>query len=64
MARLLMVLVVIAAVVAGVGFYRGWFRATSDGSADQPAVTVTVDKEKIQQDKDDAQKKVDDLRHD
>jgi len=60
--RFLTVLVVLGAIVAGVGFYRGWFHVTSDGSAGKPAVTVTVDKEKIQQDKNDAQKKVQDLK--
>jgi len=60
--RILVVLGVIVAGVVGLGFYRGWFRVASDGSASQPAVTVTVDKEKIQQDRNDAQKKVQDLK--
>lgn len=60
--RLLIVLVLIVAGVVGLGLYRGWFHVTSDGSADKATVTVTVDKDKIQQDKNDAQKKVEDLK--
>jgi len=64
MARLLMVLVVLGAVVAGVGFYRGWFHLTSDSAADTSNVTLTVDKDKIQEDRKSAQEKVESLgRH-
>jgi hypothetical protein len=57
--RFLFVLVLIVVGVAGLGLYRGWFNLTSDRGA---AVTATVDKDKIQQDKNDAQKKVQDLK--
>jgi hypothetical protein len=60
--RVLIVLVLIVSGVAGLGFYRGWFHLTSDGSGDKPAVTVTVDKEKIHQDTNDAHKKVQELK--
>ena len=60
--RFVAIIVVFGAVIAGVGFDRGWFHVTSDGSPGETAVTVTVDKEKIQQDKNDAQKKVQDLK--
>ena len=60
--RFVIVLILIVAGVVGLGYYRGWFRVTSDRSADKPAVTVTVDKDKITQDKSDAQKKVQDLK--
>jgi hypothetical protein len=63
MARLLMVLVVLAAVVAAVGFYRGWFHLTSDSASDTANVTLTVDKDKIQEDRKDAQEKVEALGH-
>jgi hypothetical protein len=49
--RFVMVLVVIVAGIVGAGFYRGWFQMTSDGSTDKPNVTLTVDKDKIQEDK-------------
>jgi hypothetical protein len=52
------VLVLIVAGVVALGFYRGWFHLTSDKAADQSNVTLTVDKDKIQQDKQKAQDKV------
>jgi hypothetical protein len=61
--RMLIVLVLILAGVAGLGFYRGWFQMTSDRSADKSNVTVTVDKEKMQEDKQKAVEKVQDLGH-
>lgn len=61
--RFLIVLVLIAAGVAALGFYRGWFRLTSDRTADKSNVTLTVDKEKIQADKQRAVDKVQDLGH-
>ena len=48
MNRLLIVLVLLAVCVAGLGFYQGWFR---------------VDQDKIQQDEDKAKEKVQDLGH-
>ena len=52
--RLFTILVLLVAVVVALGLYRGWFHVASDNSA----VTVTVDKDKIQQDKTEAQTKV------
>jgi hypothetical protein len=63
MIRVFGVLVVLIAIVAGVGFYRGWFRAESGVGNGQDAVTVTVDKDKINQDKVGAEQQVQDLRH-
>lgn len=60
--RILIVLLLIAGGVVGFGFYRGWFHLESDRAADKPSVTVTVDKEKMQEDKHKAQDKV--SRHD
>jgi len=61
MARMLLVLALIVAVVAGLGYYRGWFHFSS-GSDDQKAiVTVSVDKDQIQEDKDKAVDKVQNL---
>lgn len=61
--RFLLVLVLIAAGILGLGFYRGWFQFTSVGSADKTTVTVTVDKDKIKEDKNDTEKKLLDLKH-
>jgi hypothetical protein len=55
--------VVLMVVVAAFGYYRGWFRAESDDSHDLHTVTVTVDKDKFDQDKAEAQQKVQDLEH-
>jgi hypothetical protein len=59
MMRLLGVLVVLLALVAGFGYYRGWFQAQEIGTANgQTTITVTVDKNKIDQDKAKAQQEV------
>jgi hypothetical protein len=56
--RFLTVVVLIVAAVLALGFYRGWFHVTSNKDSNQPNATVTVDKEKMQQDKQKAQDKV------
>jgi len=61
--RFLIVLVLIVACVAGVGFYRGWFHLTSDRGADKSNVTLTVDKDKMQEDKQKTVDKVQNLEH-
>jgi len=61
--RVLIIFVLILACVAGVGIYRGWFHVTSDRAADKSNVTLTVDKGKIQEDKQKAVGKVQDMGH-
>ncbi|MGD0767151.1 MAG: hypothetical protein ABSB42_02905 [Tepidisphaeraceae bacterium] len=63
MIRLLGILVVALFVVAGIGYYRGWFHAESHDANGQRTVTVTVDKDKLDQDKASAQQQVQDLGH-
>jgi len=63
MIRLLGILVVLSVVVAGIGYYRGWFHAESHDTNGQRSVTVTVDKDKLDQDKASAQQQVQDLAH-
>ena len=63
MIRLLGMLVVLLAVIAGIGYYRGWFHAGSADINGQSTVTVTVDKDKLNQDKASAQQEVQDLAH-
>jgi hypothetical protein len=53
--RFLIVLLLIVACVVGLGFYRGWFHLTSDTAAGKSNVTLTVEKDKMQQDKEKAQ---------
>jgi hypothetical protein len=60
--RFVVAIVLLIGLVVGVGFYRGWFHVSSASPAKESSVTVTVDKDKIQQDKNDAQKKVQDLK--
>ena len=52
MRRLCTVLVVLATLVVGVGFYRGWFVLSSRGNSSSPKVDVnlTVDQEKMRAD--------------
>ncbi len=54
MIRMLLVLVLIVAVVAGLGFYMGWFHFSSSSDSRDAHVTVSVDKGRIQEDKDKA----------
>ena len=62
MARMLLGLVLIVAVVAGLGFYMGWFHFSSGSDGSSAHVTVSMDKGQIQKDKDKAVDKVQDLR--
>ena len=61
MIRMLLGLALIVAVVAGVGFYMGWFHFSSGSDGNGAHVTVSVDKDQIQKDKDKAVEKVQDL---
>jgi hypothetical protein len=63
MIRFLGMLVLLSILVAGIGYYRGWFRAESQDTNGQGAITLTVDKNKLNQDKASAQQEVQDLRH-
>lgn len=63
MIRFLGMLVVLCVLVAGVGFYRGWFHAGSSDTNGQSTVTVTVDKDKLNQDKASAEQQVQNLEH-
>jgi predicted negative regulator of RcsB-dependent stress response len=61
MIRMLLGLALIVAVVAGVGFYMGWFHFSSGSDGNSAHVTVSVDKDQMQRDKDKAVEKVQDL---
>ena len=62
--KLFAVVIVLALLVIGVGFYRGWF-ALSSSSADQGSnkvnVNLTVDRDKIQEDAEAVQNKTAEL---
>jgi hypothetical protein len=59
----LVVMVLLAVGVGVLGFYQGWFRLSTDTTDHQSNVTVTVDQDKFQKDKEKAQEKVHDLGH-
>jgi multidrug efflux pump subunit AcrB len=61
MKRVLLVIAVLVAVVAVIGFYRGWFHFSSDSNDNNAHVTVSVDNDQIREDKDNAVDKVQDL---
>jgi hypothetical protein len=61
MRKLLLTLVVAAAILIGLGFYRNWFSWAPKGGDDQNPSPVTVDKEKIQSDVQKGKEKVKDL---
>jgi hypothetical protein len=63
MIRFLGMLVVLSVLVAGIGYYRGWFRAASIDTNGQDTIKLTVDKDKLNQDKASAQQQVRDLGH-
>jgi hypothetical protein len=65
MKRLFVLLVLVAAGVAGLGFYLGWFNLTTETTGDgKSSVTVTVDKDKIRDDKQKAEEKAKALEKD
>lgn len=51
MKRMMLVLVIATAVFA-LGLYMGWFRLASESADGKSDITLTVDKDKIEQDKD------------
>jgi hypothetical protein len=59
MTRFLGTLVVLLAIVAGIGFYRGWFEAQSSNTDGQTSVKLTVDKDAVTHD----EHQVTDLAH-
>jgi hypothetical protein len=63
MKRLLVLLVLIAIGVVGLGFYRGWFRVGSENADGKSNVTLSVDKEKFQEDRKEAVADVQGLGH-
>jgi hypothetical protein len=49
--------------IVGVGFYRGWFQLSTDSSTERPNATITVDKDKIHADEQEAKDKVQGFGH-
>jgi hypothetical protein len=63
MKRFMIFLVVIAACIAGVGLYRGWFLVASDKSDDKSNVTFSADSSKMKDDEKKVVEKVEGLEH-
>jgi hypothetical protein len=63
MKRFMILVVVIVACIAGLGFYRGWFHVGSDADDDKRSVTFTADPNKIKDDEKKVVEKVKDLGH-
>jgi len=63
MMRVLGELVLLLVVVAAIGYHQGWFIAESHDANGQHTVTLTVDKNKIDQDGARAKQQVEDLAH-
>jgi beta-lactam-binding protein with PASTA domain len=58
MKTLLKLVVLIVVVVAGVGFYLGWFHLSSRSDESKPNISLTLDKDKFEADKDKLMEKV------
>jgi hypothetical protein len=58
MRRLLFVLVLLAAVTVGLGYYLRWFNFSTGGTDGKANATITVDQEKIKADAEKAKEKV------
>ena len=63
MKRLFLLLVVMALGVGAFGLYRGWWNIQSGGNDGKSGLTVTVDKDKIHDDKEKAVDTVHTVEH-
>ena len=58
MRTLAVVIVLLLVGIAVLGFYRGWFRVSTENADHKPSATFTVDRDKIQEDEHRATDKV------
>ena len=58
---LLVVVVLLLAGIAALGFHRGWFHLSTNSTDQKPSATITVDKDKIHADEEAAKEKVQEL---
>jgi hypothetical protein len=63
MNRFAALLGIVLVIVVAVGYCRGWFHATAADSDGQHSVTVTVDKDKFDQDKATVKQDVQNIGH-
>lgn len=50
MRKLIGTLTILAVIIVGVGFYRGWFGVAADDQGGKTNVEISVDKQKIKDD--------------
>jgi len=60
MKRFLIVLLLLAAGVVGLGFYLGWFQLSTGSTGEKSNFTITVDQNKMREDEEKAKQKVQD----
>lgn len=58
MKTMVVVFVLLLAGIAGLGFYRGWFRLSTDSTDQKPSATIMVDQEQFRDDEQLAREKV------
>ena len=58
MKTLLVLVVLLLAGIAGLGFYRGWFHVSTNSAVQESSATITVDKDKIHADEQTARDQV------
>ena len=63
MIRLLGFLAAVLLTLAVIGYFRGWFHASTHDVNGHETVTLTVDKDKLNQDKSSAEQHSQDLEH-
>ena len=61
MAKSLLAIFLLVAVLVGVGLYRGWFHFSSERKDGDASYTVTVDQDKMKDDEARANKKLQDV---
>ena len=59
----LFLLVLLALCIGGVGLYRGWFQVSTNKADDKPSVSISMDKNKIEEDKEKVKDKIQDVGH-
>ena len=62
MRRLFSSLLLFAVVLAGVGYFRGWFELAEQEQRGDTGVNITIHKQKIREDAEAAREKLHDLR--
>ena len=63
MRRFLIVLLLLVAGVAGLGFYLDWFHLSTASTDQKTNITITVDQNKIREDEEKAKEKVQEAGH-